>query len=63
MKKTSLLAASFFAVSTMTATAGGLSAPVMEPVVIVEEVETASDTSGLLQWMILAAVIVAATAN
>lgn len=63
MTKTPMLAAAFFAVSTVTATAGGLAEPVMEPEIIVQEATPTGDGSGFLQWLILATIIVAVGTN
>lgn len=64
MKKITFFAALLVATTSISATAGGLAEPVMEPQIIIEEVETSSsDTRGMVQWLILAAIIVAATAN
>lgn len=64
MKKTAFYAALLVATTSITAMAGGSPDLVMEPQIIIQEVETSSsDTSGMVQWLILAGIIVAAAAN
>ena len=58
------LAATFVAfTSVVSASAGGLAEPVMEPQIVIEETEATADTSGFVQWTILALIIGAATLN
>ncbi len=63
MIKSSCIAVAVSVSFAVSASAGGMSEPIMEPVIVVQEVKGTTDTSGLLQWFILATVIVAATTN
>lgn len=62
MTKQLSLAAVIAGAMALPATAGGLSEPIMEPAIVVQDVET-NDSSGLAMWLIMAAIIVAASAN
>lgn len=61
MTKKLALAAVIAGAMALPATAGGMSEPVMEPAIIVQDVQS-SDSSGLAMWMIMAAIIIAASA-
>ncbi len=60
MLKNSLLAASIIAVLTVPAIAGNISEPIMEPTIVIQDVQPTSDSSGILMWLALAALIVVA---
>jgi hypothetical protein len=61
MKKLALAAA--LSVAASTSFAGGLSAPIVEPEVIVEETSSSSSAGGIVVPLILLALIAAVAAN
>ena len=63
MTKLFATAAALSLAATMTATAGGMAEPVMEPEIVIAEVEPAADQSGFVQWLLLALAIGAIAAN
>ncbi|MBU2993519.1 hypothetical protein Q4555_13245 [Octadecabacter sp. 1_MG-2023] len=63
MTKIFAIAALLSATTTLTATAGGMGEPVMEPHIIVQEAETSSSSAGLVPLMVFVALVAVASAN
>jgi len=63
MLKKTLIAASFVAATSAPAMAGNMAEPVMEPTVVIAETQPTGDRSGIVAWLILAALIAVAANN
>jgi len=63
MLKTTTLALTLTAALTLSATAGGISEPIMEPEIVIQETQTQSSIGASLPFILFALLAVAAGSN